>query len=158
MTFVLSIFLWYCQKNVKISVYLNTFSSLSQKGCDAQIFCLRNERKGKKHIFCGLIWKLYWIKNRFIGLYVVSNNMEQHLFVKQRLHLALVRLGYFWFVVQCCSECNFPRYQPFDRKELSPEQPLYQLWDSVCFFQVPFMLAALWNMEKKKIQRSRHSL
>lgn len=53
--------------------------------------------------------------------------MEQHLFVKQRLHLALVRLGYFWFVVQCRSECNFPRYQPFDRKELSPEQPLYQL-------------------------------
>lgn len=47
--------------------------------------------------------------------------------VKQRLHLALVRLGYFWFVMQRCLECNFPWYQPFDRKELSPERPLYQL-------------------------------
>lgn len=49
------------------------------------------------------------------------------LFVKQRQHLALVSRGYFWVVVQHCLECSFPWYQPFDRKELSPEQLLYQL-------------------------------
>lgn len=80
------------------------------------------------------------------------------LFVKQRLHLALVGLWYFWFSVQHCSECNFPWYQPFDRKELSPEQPLYQLWDNVCFLQVPFMSAALWNTEKNNSKVSPKSV